>query len=1096
MRTTIGTLNARLKAVTSKCQPPTPLRSAGIRCHATRPPAGYSSAASQFVSLSIEHYDASEKSPALPRLQETESEGNPIRFVRETKDSEIYEWSLELERKYRTEGAHGVRQQWEVLKRQGLQLPTRGPLASLVWSTLLEAGSFKWPELYDHHIHIRESKGTTYDRFYSLLVGKCLLMTTEWKDSGRKAFWWHSRFESHEAVPAHGLRGIVREATSSRSSLRAFEDIYTCSKKGHCVYDVLMPALLKKQGWHLEAVRWHDILLKHRDRPSDIWSTPKMQHLERLRRSIGISDSRRALLTTAIPNSINRYFEQPPATDASSGRYSEERKSVLPFTRADLSIFMGKTLANTKPRQLSDEFCARVFATTAFSLDAIIKGLAFLGTSRIGPLALREMAIRANDPNAIVDKLDALRSAGINLKDCTFSKAVVKFATEKRVDLLRSLLRSDQHPDVLDDSKVQQRLLQQYLKGNCWTDALRTMYLLTMFHSAPEREAWNMLLQYYALPRDLRMVTTLCEDMVKNNVGITARSLDVITIQCLKRRQPGRGPNTYKRPYTQLRHLFLTNLWLRLSDLGMSLNPERWHEILRRFGMTGKEFSRIEGICLRLVELYKRPLIRWTPFRRYNKHAAIAVTSDDRIQHDLTRLFTPALQAAIVSWGFKQGMNILVQKYYRALKEKRQGRFSEWAQWGHRGELVSRLQGEKQVYFRNSMDLLSDYIELPPPERTFLQGLLLLQKLSEQGVKMDIRAIRGTVKHRLWQLFSVNISNRSANQQAFKACPYKLEEMIWAIEKAWTGPTLFPHLHEQNDTGRLSTTTNSIDKSITDDSSALREQSSQEGRRLPVKGQADELFSLPSDGEFAPSRKAVPPIADYTTQLISAHPPPTQSQHRPEERDLMPIESESVHPKEGIITLTEGEQDVASAILSKMDKQHGDSVSSIPPPELSTRTPSLLQGLIEIDNAEKFWRTLSSEERIHKRKELHFALFGRTPKFGQRRARVNEQLWARWVDQWARRYEVEMPKVEEQAGKDPFEAHAETLALDARRYANRMATVSREAQQRREDADKALLSKGTLQSLARETSTTTSGTSVSNASNEDLAWLQRHQVPG
>jgi hypothetical protein len=920
-------------------------------------------------------------------------------------------------------------------------------------------------------------------------------MTTEWKDSGRKAFWWHSRFESHDAVPEHGLRGMIREATSSRSSLRAFEDIYTYSKKGHSVYDILMPALLKKRGWHLEAVRWHDILLKHRDHPSDIWSTPKMQHLERMRRSIGISDSRRVLLMTAIPNSINRYFEQPPATDASSGRYSKESKSALPFTHADLNIFMGKTLANTKPRELSDEFCARVFATTAFSLDTIIKGLAFLGTSRIGPLALREMAIRANNPDSVVEKLDALRSAGINLKDCTFSKAVVKFATEKRVDLFRSLLQSDQHPDVLDDSKMQQRLLHQYLRGNFWTDAHRTMYLLTMFHGAPEREAWNLLLRYYALPRDLRMVMTLCEDMVKNTVGITARSLDVITIQCLKRRRPGRGPNTYKRPYTQLRHLFLTNLWLRLSDLGMSLNPERWHELLRRFGMTGKEFSRIEGICLRLVELYKRPLVRWAPLKRYDKHSAIAVTSDDRIQHDLRRLFTPALQAAIVSWGFKQGMNALVQRYYRALKEKRQGRFSEWAQWGHRGELVSRLQGEKQVYFRNSPDLLSDSIELPAPEKTYLRGLLLLQKLSEQGVQLDIKMIRRTVKHRLWQLFSVNKSNRTANRQAFKACPYKLEEIVWAIEKAWTGPTLFPKLHEQNDTGHLPTTTSSTVESVTDDSSALHEQSSQEGHPLPIKGQADELLSLPSDSEFVPPRKVEPADSDYTAQFITAR-PPTQSQHRPEEHDLIAIESESVQSRERIIKPTEGEQNVASATLSTMDKQRVDSVPFMPSPELNTRSPPpLLQGLIEIDNAEKFWRTLSSEDRIHKRKELHFALFGRTPKFGQRRARANEQLWARWVDQWARRYEVEIPKAEEQARKDPFKAHAERLALDARRSAYRMATVSREAQQHPQDADKGLLSKGTLKSLARETSTTTSSTSVSNTSN-DLAWLQRHQVPG
>lgn len=1101
MRTSIGRLNAGLKAATSKCQPPILPRSAGTRCHAVQALASYSSTAGNSVSLRIERQNEPDKSDSSPEPPERQSESNFVRFTwaheKDDKYSVITQWSLELERRYRTERAHGVRQQWEVLKRQRLQLPTRGPLADLVWSTLLEAGSFRWLELYEHFIHLRESTGRTYERFYSLLVGKCLLMTTEWKDSGRKAFWWHTRFESHDAIPEHGLRWMVKEATYTRDSLQAFEDIYKHSKKGHCIYDALMTALLRKREWHVEAVRWHDILLKHRDHPSEIWNTPKMQHLERIRRSIGISDSRRVPLTSAIPDSISRYFGQPPAIDASSGRYKEERKSALPFDRADVSAFMGKTLANTTPRELSDEFCARVFATTAFSLDAIIKGLAFLGTSRIGPLALREMAIRASGPEVVVEKLDALRSAGINLKDCTFSKAVVKFATEKRADLLRSLLESDQHPDVLDDAEVQRRLLHQYIRGALWIDAHRTMYLLTMFHDAPEREAWNLILRHYALPRDLRMMATLCEDMVKHKIGITATSLDVIAVRCLKKRRPGRGPNTYNRPYTQLRHLFVTNLWLRLSEMGMSLHPQRWHEILRRFGMTGKDFSRIEGICLRLVELYKRSLVRWTPIMRNGPHPAIAHPLNDRIQNDLGRLFTPALQAAIVSWGFKQGMNDLVQRYYRALKEKRQGRFGEWTQWGHRDELISRLQGEKRVYFRNSSNLLSDHIELPPSEKTFLRGLLLLRKLSEQGVQIDIHVIRRTIKHRLWQLFSVNKSDRGANRQAFMACPYKLEEMVWAIEKAWIGPPLFPKLREQNDTELCSITTSCTDKSMTNDPSVPHEQSSPEYRPSPIKGKVEEPFSLPSEDEFIPSTNASQTNADSTSQFIVSRAASTQSQ-RPSQGNGQIKVDDAAALKRLAVASTQGDQKEANTTLSQAGKRHGASTAlARSTMDSSPPLPPMLQGLVEIVDADKFWPTLSSEERIRKRKELHFTLFGRRPKFGQRRGRANEALWARWVDGWARRYEVEIPNVEGQVGtKDPFEAHAEALALDAQRYAYRIATASRESREREEDAEQALLSKRTVNSLAREMSTIKSSTGASNASSEDLAWLQRHQVPG
>lgn len=53
---------------------------------------------------------------------------------------------------------------------------------------------------------------------------------------------------------------------------------------------------------------------------------------------------------------------------------------------------------NIREKELNDAFCARLFATTAFSIDLIITGLRMLGMRTVGNLALREIAARAPSP--------------------------------------------------------------------------------------------------------------------------------------------------------------------------------------------------------------------------------------------------------------------------------------------------------------------------------------------------------------------------------------------------------------------------------------------------------------------------------------------------------------------------------------------------------------------------------------------------------------------------------------------------------------------------------------------------------------------------
>ena len=957
----VGRVHTGLKALplnTPTIWPST--RSSVVRHNPLHPFYYYSSTAANGSILSGDEQNASQDSLSWtePTIRRYDSE--PLNIHDRSKcisDQKLKRWSLELSRRIRTKGSAGVRESWEALKTQDLQLPTSGSSARFVWTTLVEDTDL-WEELFTHYLDLRRQNGQTYEPFYSLLVGKCLAISSD------KALAWHRQFDKYNAIPTQGLRWMVKAATSNHGSLSTFEEIYAnSSNAARCIYDSLMPTLLRKETWYAEAIRWHELLLKYRDLPGEVWSTAEMQGVENKRRFLGISlSSSPASLSAQVSESILRFFEQTEGMNTGSGRYSQDIN--LPFNRSDISKFVGSTLANSASKELSDEFCSRLFATRAFSLDAIIKGLALLNTKRIGPLALRELAIRASEPQVVVQKLEVLRSLGMTLKGSTFSKAVVKLATENRSDLLHSLLKSDQHPDVLEDRELQTQLLSQYIERGFWSDAHRTLFLLTMFHKAPVRKSWNLLLQHYVRTRSQK-VSSLCQDMIRDKIGITSRSLDIIANCYLVRRGRGRGlPTDARYPDSYRKLLFLTDLWLQMSTDGISLNPQRWHEILRRYGMK-LDFDRVRWLCLKLEELYNYDRVNGglsgssVTVSRINPRSSS--TSRANFRRDLNTLFTPALQQAVVSWGFKGGMYKINQIYRKALAAKTRGELRIRSKWDDSMNFSSHVKGLNHVHFPNRTTLSSATIAMLPPERTFLQGLLLLQELGKRGVKINIGLIRRTVKERLWQLYSLNNSVRHINRQAFKSNPYKLEEMVWAIEQTWQGPTLFPQLYEAEESRHL----------LTD--IGVASQIGSESRNFDVE----------------------------VSQAVDTE-----------------------------------EQSNGTPFLIQLQNQTGNHImmSKQRNAANSRRLPFILKDLMECSLSENS-EPHNVEERIAKRKSLHFMLFGKRPKSV---AQIPEHLWAIWVDQWARKYEY--PGMEErtvQEGWTRSEEALDTMKRDKQCYAHR-----------------------------------------------------------
>ena len=976
MRTAVGRNHARLKAPQAHHSParrPAAFRGAFYSSHTAYASSGTTARGSNQtngkgirsdIKSTVARSNGNQNDGA-PASKMEEAKGFRLRYWRVTgakNASTIEAWSDQLQQKFRLHGHVGIAEAWQNLKDQKLDLPMVGSKAHSVWSTLVINLNL-WGELFAYAVDLRKTTGRIYEDFYRLILGRIL------RTGGRRAVRWHKRFANKYVIPSHGLRDLVSDALSSPDALRAFGLIYIRSDKAsHGIYDTLITALLERQ-WYEEARRWNRILIEHDDKPSKAWNTwPIPKHLEKTTEVAGT----RSVATDSF--SVFSDIPNPTPSGATGGRYSRATRSALPFDRADISIALGKHLG-VGPKEMSDEFCARIFATKAFSLDTIIKGLSLITTTRIGPLAFREMAIRAGRPEEILKKVETLRSAGIALIPCTFSKAIVKLASQNREELLDGLLLSDQHPEVLEDAELQTKILSECIDSGDWQSAHRTLALLTLFHEKPRAKAWNLLLQHYAKRRDfLNILRTSC-DMMDNRIGIKSRTLDVIWTNCISRRR--RGHRSPAEPRGSLKALeFVTDLWFRVFDSGTYIHPTRWREILKRYGMEGR-FDDLRNLCLKLVDRYsnRRPTAGLSRLAQLKSQSKKVVNQPPPAgllsgrHNPFGELFRPALLSAIVIWGFKKGFQTITDLHRASVQRK--AKPGSKLDGGHcfnpfwKGTQSFGPIGEhiRPVFFPNSSVLPSAYLKLPSPDQSFVCGLLLVQELAKRGVFVKVAPVRKAVKDRLWQLYSWNKSTVLANQAAFIANPYKLEDMVWAIEQAWNGPTLFPELYMGHDNGENEVT-------------------------RPPKITKVKACTLSRQAYVAKRR-----YDDY--RMFFAR--------RGKEDDFNALWAipgtdgcSGVSPSTDILLRQDGERAVEQASKRKLPP------SGIPP----RHPPPLLQGLVDFPGSSELW-PLTSEERIEKRKALHFALFGTQPMALDRshRQHVNKQTWTEWVDRWARKYE-------------------------------------------------------------------------------------------
>lgn len=680
---------------------------------------------SRLVTLEQYHYESDLEAPALrgPRLLD-----DPKQFKN---------WKLWLDLIVFRKRHHGanctVMICSELLRRPSL-LPTLGDLANQLWDLLIGAGVCEpnfLEEVVSYAKRLKHSARRSWPGIYYRIVSLALK-----RDPG-SAYNWHMKLRD-DFPPSLEDYKMLFKLSFERECSAHFRGLYKDTPLVG-MYGTVICHLCNSQMYH-EALKWHHVLLAARDFPAELSDTrPLLDYL------IFIGDASRVENFVRELADVNVRISNIAASLV-------RRNTVI--TREIMNVRLGE-VHGVAPIHLSDSFCARLFATRLFFVEAVISGLRMMAVESIGPSSLRELAVRDNyNPDAICCHVDSLRTAGISLGNSKFCAVVRSLAIENKRDILKSVVDCDLHSDTFEDLNLQERLLAQYYAEDDLMKIERTLAVLTTGCSVKDLEKvrMNLILRCQVTLGKTEKVLATLGQLKHLAIPVSTRSSRHLRVCWLSRRQVGRGADENY----ELGVIIQTS---RMSmESGRFVPIIAWREMLRRLGMAGR-LTEVENLALWLVDWYSSPAAKVALSKHMlssgrSGHPLIEgqTSPENALYRDprryLSTLFTTAARHAIVAWGFQH------------FRKPRRG---------------------IRVFNKSSMVECRSRLQ-------WTWGLLLLHKLRARGVPIRRRQVAQICRHRLNTLFGVGLSKRNINRRARaesalnsyteKAYVQKMEE-IW-----------------------------------------------------------------------------------------------------------------------------------------------------------------------------------------------------------------------------------------------------------------------------------------------------------------------------
>lgn len=668
-------------------------------------------------------------------------------------------WKEFLRYRKRRYGHQGIAEVWKGIGDRGdvIQLPVEGETADYIWQTFVEAGLADEQLLYDINKYAEKLWANTkkrWNKLYQTVVGG--LFT---KGLPEEAVAWHRKLQSIHLGEPNDIVLVMAQAVScvpqkppdwslySRETialgngrgLRAFGEICLATD-GHQIYEAVIPFLLQK-GLSLDATYMHDFLVKRGDMPLD--SNTIQQILDfATTESHTFSQKVRQRLRKIKSNTLSETFLDSLAAQREPevpGNGQQKTESDLPQDKEDDWI---------KEKTFRDEFGARLFATKALTVDMITNGLQMFGVQVIGPLSLREIALRAEGPKDILEKIQALRKANIAIRDCAFTRLVERLALEHKDIVLEDLLHSDQHPDVLEDVTVQESLLCSYLMARDWR-----LYNLTkaILNEVAKDDMENIQFRVSLSAKEWSAASDIVDKMYLGSNKLTQQSIDHMFYAVLTPRLPGRLQSYPEDP--KINEVEYAERILKLaSRSGTEIDPQYWVELLKRMGMhRHDQWQQIQELCLWLAQQYV--VQEDSPFL-HSLSRSSGIDLDTILAKNRTmirHIFNPRMQMALVAWGFKSPL------WYKDTVQ----------------EVHDPVGGGMVILWT--------------------RGLILLRDLERVGVTIYPSFVRQACRERLQMLFGELYSVKRWNRSLRQKNPFRLSRILNDML------TIYPTLFSQED---------------------------------------------------------------------------------------------------------------------------------------------------------------------------------------------------------------------------------------------------------------------------------------------------------
>ncbi|KAI9669562.1 MAG: hypothetical protein M1817_004605 [Caeruleum heppii] len=609
-------------------------------------------------------------------------------------------------------------------------IPTIGGDAYTIWSTILRLGFHDrrvLEEIYQHVLNSTNNDREVWAHMYEFIIRHYLLSDVS------EARRWHRRLWKVCPPSQDGFLGLAKSAVHSKKSLRLYQQVLA-ETDFLGLYDLMIPLLCSREQY-AAAYEWHDMLMQRRDLPAtSAAAEPLMQYTAIFGDQAKLKEITRSLLEAGVP------FTASTGTMFGQGNI---------LTREVMNQVLGETFS-IAPKDFNDKMGARLLATRAFNVETVISGMRLFGFNVIGPLSMRELVARDSDPRMVRLRIAQLRSSGISIGPSKFCRLVKRFAIQDQSTLLSDLLASDQHPDTLEDWKIQESLLAEHAEAKDWRQFDLTAATLSELSPEPTGEVWNLKLRVQVTRNKIKEATRIMDGMLVAGAKISLKTAKYVCQRLLRHREPGKRPVSLHDGHDDLG--FVIQVLNRVTQSGSWIPPEMWAEVLRRLGQTGR-LKELEQLALSLASQYQISLngeasVPDQPHRKANGDKAAAIPTipgtlpRHHLKHPLRILISPQLQKAIVAWGF--------------------------------------LAAPSQAY----------HVGLGPlSQRPWTRGLSILKRLRESGVCIHTTAVQQAFHQRLLILYGPGRSDRTLNRALRAGNNVPLETMISEAEQVW-GPNL------------------------------------------------------------------------------------------------------------------------------------------------------------------------------------------------------------------------------------------------------------------------------------------------------------------